>query len=101
MPKPVTLVSLSASPGAYVPMLSHIMGKYERQYQEQQSSSQELEQLPRLFSLSPLPSFKWRFITINPNSLSSFAGIKMPTTYEDKLDMFNTVFDFKRLSLDR
>jgi hypothetical protein len=30
MPKAVTLVSLSASPGAHVPMLVHIMKKYEQ-----------------------------------------------------------------------
>ncbi|KAK9717988.1 hypothetical protein K7432_005821 [Basidiobolus ranarum] len=100
MPKPVTLVTLSASPGAYIPMLASITRKYERQYQLQQRLAQESQDLPRLFSLCPVPSLKWRFITVNPNALSSFSGIKMPTTYEAKLEMFNKVFDFKRLRLD-
>jgi hypothetical protein len=98
MPKPVTPESLSESPGAYVPMLTSIMKKYELLHQQQ--SSQD-ENLPRLFSLTPVPSLRWRFISINPNALAAFARISLPSTYEGKLDMFNRVFDFKKLKIDR
>lgn len=41
------------------------------------------------------------FISIDPNDLSCFSGIKIPTNYETKLEMFSKVFDFKRFGLDR
>ncbi|KAI9018110.1 hypothetical protein CLU79DRAFT_761754 [Phycomyces nitens] len=40
--------------------------------------------LPRMFSLCPVPSLKWRFTTLNPNSLSAFAGVWLPVTYKGK-----------------
>ncbi|KAI9011910.1 hypothetical protein CLU79DRAFT_771866, partial [Phycomyces nitens] len=55
--------------------------------------------LPRLFSLCPVPSLKWRFITLNPNSLSTFAGVRLPVMYKGKYEMFNKIFDFKRQAL--
>lgn len=123
IPRPVTLISLSTSPGAYLPMLSHILRKYERYHQdhlgspneqrseqqdrgeeghgEDSTEPQDLVYLPRLFSLCPVPSLKWRFIAINPNVLSAFAQIRLPTTYEAKLEMFNSVFDLTRLKINR
>lgn len=71
MPKPVTLVSLSASPGAYVPILSHILQQYEKYHRDSQGHHDDLETQdsdekdglhqdyvyqPRLFSLCPVPS---------------------------------------------
>jgi hypothetical protein len=54
-PKPVTLVSLSANPGKFLPALSFILKKYEKTYDDEMPS----EDLPRLFSLKPTnPSFK-------------------------------------------
>lgn len=97
MPKPVTPQSLSKSPGAYIPMLSSILRK-------QESISLNLstdEAAPRLFSLAPLPSLKWRFITINSNVLAAFSGKRLPSTYEEKLNMFNQVFNLKRFKIDR
>lgn len=103
MPKPVTLVSLSISPRAYMPMLANIMGKYECQHQLQKQSAQESQQqeLSRLFSLWPVPSLSWVLISINSNVLLCFSGIKMPTNYEIKSEVFSKVFDCKRLRLDR
>ncbi|KAI9025889.1 hypothetical protein CLU79DRAFT_743621 [Phycomyces nitens] len=57
--------------------------------------------LPCLFSLCPVPSLKWRFITLNPNSTSAFAGVRLPVMYKGKYEMFNKIFDFKRLGLSR
>lgn len=112
IPKPVTPVNLSKSPGSYLPMLAHILKVNERQHQQQQDQQQQdqqqqdqqqqaQQQLPRLFSLCPQPSFKWRFITVNPNCLAALAGIKLATDYKGKLNMFNKVFDFKKLKIDR
>lgn len=97
MPKPVTLESFFKSPGAYIPTLSKILKKHEEVYYEPQGG----QVLPRLFSLVPTPSFKWRFISINPNSLSAFTSIQLPNSYEGKFEMFKKVFDFSRLKVDR
>ncbi|PHZ17735.1 uncharacterized protein RHIMIDRAFT_243761 [Rhizopus microsporus ATCC 52813] len=53
--------------------------------------------MARLFSLSPVSSLKWRSVSINPNTLSSFAGKPKQSNYEDKFNMFNTVFDLSSL----
>ncbi|KAK9693188.1 hypothetical protein K7432_014030 [Basidiobolus ranarum] len=41
MPKPVALVSLCASPGAYIPMLARLMRKNEHQQPEQQQGQEK------------------------------------------------------------
>lgn len=102
VPRPVTLQSLSRNPGSYIPMLAAILKKNEQKYQQMPSAEpQQDKNSPRLFSLAPVPSLKWRFITINPNVLAAFAGKKLPDTYEGKLEMFNQVFNFQRLRIDR
>ncbi|PHZ07447.1 uncharacterized protein RHIMIDRAFT_242655 [Rhizopus microsporus ATCC 52813] len=68
MPRPVTFKSLSAPPGSYIPMLKEILKRLtaeNQEYQETQSQDQQGKPnyIARLFSLSPIPSFKWRFVT--------------------------------------
>lgn len=99
IPKPVTLLTLAASPGAYIPMLATILRKNEEEH-ARIALNQLDEVLPRLFSLSPVPSLKWRFIDINPNVLSAFARKKLPTTYSGKLEMFQEVFNFDKINID-
>ncbi|PHZ09069.1 uncharacterized protein RHIMIDRAFT_294596 [Rhizopus microsporus ATCC 52813] len=57
--------------------------------------------MARLFSLFPVPSLKWRSVSINPNMLSSFAGKPKQSNYEDKFNMFHTVFDLSSLGVNR
>ncbi|CEI87983.1 hypothetical protein RMCBS344292_02388 [Rhizopus microsporus] len=56
--------------------------------------------MARLFSLFPVPSFKWRFVTISLSTLSSFAGMPLKSSYEAKLSMFNTAFDLSSLGVN-
>ncbi|CEG73480.1 hypothetical protein RMATCC62417_08854 [Rhizopus microsporus] len=56
--------------------------------------------MARLFSLFPVPSFKWRFVTISPSTLSSFAGMPLKSSYEAKLSTSNTVFDLSSLGVN-
>ncbi|CEP17465.1 hypothetical protein [Parasitella parasitica] len=63
MPRPVTLQSLSRNPAA-IP-----------------AEPKQDKNLPRLFSLAPVPSLKWRFITIIPNILAAFAGSRKKTKF--------------------
>ncbi|KAI7866516.1 hypothetical protein BDF14DRAFT_1812125 [Spinellus fusiger] len=79
-------------------MLREIL-RFRRQVQPQ--SQETREKLPRLFLLFPVPSLKWRFITIDPKNLPLLSGLKSKSTYLENLDLFNTVFDLKRLKIDR
>lgn len=100
IPRPVTLQTLSASPGAYIPMLATILQKNEEE--NTRITSNRLNEVPpRLFSLTPVPSMKWRFIDINPNVLSAFARKSKASSYAGKLEMFQQVFDLDRVKVDR
>ncbi|GAA5817815.1 hypothetical protein MFLAVUS_011372 [Mucor flavus] len=100
IPRPVTLQSLAASPGSYIPTLATILQKNEQEHAR--ITSNELDETPpRLFSLVPAPSLKWRFIDINANVLAAFTRKKLPDTYATKLEMFQQVFDFKKLKIYR
>ncbi|CEG80549.1 hypothetical protein RMATCC62417_14869 [Rhizopus microsporus] len=72
-----------------------------QEYQETQPQDQQGKPnyMARLFSLFPIPSLKWRFVSINPNTLSSFTGKLMQSSYETKLSMFNTIFDLPSLKI--
>ncbi|KAL0080026.1 CCHC-type zinc finger transcription factor [Phycomyces blakesleeanus] len=72
-------------------------GNKKKKHDEEDEEKSQM--LPRLFSLCPVTSLKWRFITLNPNPISAFAGISLPVTYEGKYEMFSKIFDFKRLRL--
>ncbi|GAA5813881.1 hypothetical protein MFLAVUS_007369 [Mucor flavus] len=99
IPRPVTLQSLAASPGSYIPILATILQKNEQEHTR--ITSNELDETPpRLFSLVPTPSLKWRFININANVLAAFTRKKLPDTYATKLEMFQQVFEFKKLKID-
>ncbi|CEG76709.1 hypothetical protein RMATCC62417_11569 [Rhizopus microsporus] len=105
MPKPVTVKSLAASPGSYIPMLREILKRYMAKNQKQQENQEYGQQekpsyMTRLFSLFPVPSLKWRSVSINPNTLSSFVGKPKQSNYEDKFNMFNTDFDLPSLDVN-
>ncbi|KAG0177594.1 hypothetical protein DFQ28_004191, partial [Apophysomyces sp. BC1034] len=59
--------------------------------------------LPRLFSLAPLPSFRWRFITINARTLSTLASLHLPngSDYDNNMNLFNQCFDLERYDFMR
>jgi len=61
------------------------------------NTSDQSVRLPRLFSLCPTPSLRFRYININPNALAAFAKIRLPKSFEDKTTMFNQVFDLSPL----
>ncbi|CEG79169.1 hypothetical protein RMATCC62417_13666 [Rhizopus microsporus] len=105
MPKLITVKSLAASPGSYIPMLREILKRCMAENQKQQENQEHDQQekpsyMTWLFSLLPVPSLKWRFVSINSNTLSSFAGKPIQSNYEDKLNMFNTVFDLSALGVN-
>ncbi|KAI8988642.1 hypothetical protein BDB01DRAFT_848779 [Pilobolus umbonatus] len=78
-------------------MLAYIMKEYEALYG---LSIDQLDDLPRLFSLCLIPYLKFRYITINPNDLAAFAEITLPKSLEGKISMSNEVFDFTHLRIN-
>jgi hypothetical protein len=71
---PVTMELLSASPGKYVPCLK-FMSKVLEWYHNQQSGDEkqsDSETLPKLFTVFPNPSMKWRFVSLNADILQAF-----------------------------
>jgi hypothetical protein len=97
----VTLKSLSASPGKFVPSLAYILSEYEREHLAHNHYDVRRLPLPRLFAISPSPSFCWRFVTISVNSLCCFTKEKLPRGYNAQLDLFYKYFDFKSLGFKR
>lgn len=124
--RPCDPASLSADPGAFFPILRYILQKYTSAHQEAEAAlalmalsrdgeeededkgneagrNKDLEKLPRLFSLVPLPKFHWRFVTVNAKSLSSLLSIK-PTgvgNYERNLELFDKVLDLDKYRFNR
>ncbi|KAI8092169.1 uncharacterized protein B0P05DRAFT_568363 [Gilbertella persicaria] len=98
MPKPVTL-TYKKKTNAYTNKNSSRNKKTKKAKEKKQEDEEKRQIVPRLFSLCPVPSLKWRFISLNPNSISAFAGIKLPNMYEAKREMFNKIFDFERLRI--
>jgi hypothetical protein len=100
-PKPATPEELSASPGEFVPTLKTILEIYETIHLENQAKSSST-QLPRLFSLCPLPSFRWRCITLNAELLASFfPSIQKPDCPAQYASVFHQVFNFDQFGFQR
>jgi hypothetical protein len=99
-PKPATPEQLSASPGEFVPTLKTILEMYDSIYLENQAKGSST-QLPRLFSLCPLPSFRWRFITLNAALLASFfPSLLKPTRPADYTAVFYEILNFEQFGFD-
>jgi hypothetical protein len=102
-PKPVTPEELAANPGQYIPTLKHILSEYDRIYWEHANSKiSATNVLPKLFSLAPLPSFRWRYISMNAELLASmFHTIDRPTCPDDYGSVFYRIFNFEQFGFDR
>jgi hypothetical protein len=84
-------------------MLKFILRKYEQRHQASLVSTEAVQEaLPLLFSIFPVSSMKWRFIAIDPSNLPQLSGIRhQRSTYIENLKLFERVFDFKRLKVQR
>ncbi|KAL1928323.1 hypothetical protein VTP01DRAFT_2679 [Rhizomucor pusillus] len=54
-PRPWTTKSMSATPGAFVPVLYAILQEYERKHVAAEYSLKPTSTLPKLFALTPIP----------------------------------------------
>lgn len=74
-----------------------------QEYQETPAQDQQEKSnyMTRLLSFFPVPSLKWRFVTISPNTSSSFTGKPMQSSYKAKPSMFNSIFGLPSLKISR
>ncbi|KAG2202838.1 hypothetical protein INT46_000497 [Mucor plumbeus] len=93
----ISLKSLSASPGNYIRCFSYILSAYEEEHRNHSPFDVRRLPLPRLFSISPKPSCRCRFVNASVNALSCFVKESLPRGYENQLQMFHRVFDFTKL----
>lgn len=93
----ISLKSLSASPGNYVRWFSYILSVYEEDHRAHSLYDVRRLPLPKRFSITPVPSFRCKFVTVSANALSSFIKGTRPTGYEGQLELFYRVFDFTKL----
>ncbi|KAG0777239.1 hypothetical protein G6F22_012011 [Rhizopus arrhizus] len=102
IPTRMTLTTLSESPNSFVPCLLNILSEYEIEHNNHKAYDVRRLPLPRLFSLSPTPGMHWRFVNISANALAPFIKEALPQGYQNQLNMFYCVFNFKelRLSMD-
>jgi len=79
-----------------------ILESYEAVYVENQAKLSPSAQLPRLFSLCPLPSFNWRFIAMNAELLASlFPSVRKPDYPAQYAAVFHQVFNFDQFGFQR
>ncbi|ORE04606.1 hypothetical protein BCV72DRAFT_312482 [Rhizopus microsporus var. microsporus] len=104
---PVSKVSLNNGPFKILPVLRHILEKYENLHMAQPSSIDKDNVskfvYPRLFSLFPNPGLGWRFIKVDAQNLT---GIFPEAKQEKQINespfnhnqrQFFQMFDFKKL----
>ncbi|KAL0582084.1 hypothetical protein ABG067_008277, partial [Albugo candida] len=85
--------NISRAPEKFIPALAYICDETEKEA----DNTDDQKKKPRLFQLTPQPSLKWRYISVNNKALASIAKIKFLTGgYTDSLRMFYQVFDFKK-----
>lgn len=97
----VTLHTLSKDPQIVYRCLEHILNQYEDEHSRHSSFDVRRLPLPRLFTLLPKPSVRWRFVTISANALCCFVKRPFPNGYVNQLQFFSSVFDFKKLRYHR
>jgi hypothetical protein len=103
VPRPLNQETLSASPGSYIPALKFMLRELELFHQQAQNDkTSDSSVLPRLYSIGPLPSMKWRFVSLNAYTLASILpSIPTPNDPSDYLEVYNEVFDFQPLRIRR
>lgn len=106
-PRPWTTKSMSATPGAFVPVLYAILQEYGHEHVAAENSLKPTPTLPKLFALTPVPKFKQRFISVNDEALRTLLDdTSEPNSYEGHCRLFQKVFNtdqyrFFRYDLDR
>ncbi|KAI8987275.1 hypothetical protein BDF20DRAFT_255001 [Mycotypha africana] len=97
MGKRINLTTLSVNPGCFVPFLFLINDELEKEHAAHKSYDVRRLPLPRLFSVLPTASIRWRFVTVSVSALSCFTRQKLSRGYQDQLELFYRIFRFQSL----
>lgn len=97
----VTLRELARSPSTFVKFLLHINTQIEREIKLHNAYDVRRPPLPKLLNVLSSPTTHWRFITISMNALSSFARKPLTQGYQNQLQLFYEVFNFKKLRYNK
>lgn len=103
IPRPLNQETLSASPGEYIPALKFMLRDLEFVHQQAENDENfDPKDLPKLFSIGPLPSMGWRFISLTAGLLTSILpSIRAPQSPSDYINVFYEIFDFQPLRIRR
>ncbi|KAH8552389.1 hypothetical protein BGW37DRAFT_466275 [Umbelopsis sp. PMI_123] len=101
IPRPRNQETLSASPGEYIPALKFMLRDLEFVHQQAENDENfDPKDLPKLFSIGPLPSMGWRFISLTAGLLASILpSIRAPQSPSDYINVFYEIFDFQPLRI--
>jgi hypothetical protein len=88
-----TIINLACSPEKFIPALHYMI----EQLEEEKSKCEDQTKVPRLFSMFPNPSFKWRHITLNGKALATLTNQRSPVSYADNIKIFYNLFDLSKL----
>ncbi|KAH8557080.1 hypothetical protein BGW37DRAFT_475461 [Umbelopsis sp. PMI_123] len=101
IPRPLNQETLSASPGEYIPALKFMLRDLEFVHQQAENDENfDPKDLPKLFSIGPLPSMGWRFIALTVGLLASILpSIRAPQSPSDYINVFYEIFDFQPLRI--
>lgn len=91
MPSLCTAQEMAARPGKFIPILRVILAEYTLEHQR--ATEEKTQTLPRLFSLSPKPSLRWRFIILQADALGPMLGKNYSRSQEERTQLFNEVFN--------
>lgn len=90
LPTSPTPENLSATPGSFIPFLATILSSVEDRFYQ----TSDEDQKPRLYSLLPVPSLRWKYVLMNAKALcSNVKGLKYSSGFAEEQRIFNSVFD--------
>jgi hypothetical protein len=69
--------------------------------QESEDRKVIFKDVPKSFTVFPIPSMKWRHISLNGKALRSLTGPGTTPTYQDDRSMFNHFFKMEELGYQR
>lgn len=99
VPEPASLKNLSARPSGFFPCLHHIARSIEDEIVNHQMDVRRVPP-PKRVTLLSSASLAWRTIPLNPQVLATFSRSKCPRGYQEELELFLQVFDFRRLKIE-
>ncbi|OAD77845.1 hypothetical protein PHYBLDRAFT_164735 [Phycomyces blakesleeanus NRRL 1555(-)] len=93
----VTLLILLSAPENVYKCLEYILNQYEGKHELNYAFDIRRLPIPRLFSILLNHLMHWRSVVYSVNSLSAFVKNPLPKGYDNDLQLFYEVFNFKLL----